>query len=132
MFKNSATRYVEYANTAKGLATNVFSFFKGTGQPTATPPNNPPLLQITDGTTGTSSTSQWAKWAPAAYAVGGAVIAGATAGAAYMRRDDLTSGYTWASDHMKYVGNLWDEKAMQDRLDNLLASNADHGIVFKT
>jgi len=131
VFKNSATRYVEYANAAKGAVSDVFSFFKGRGQPTATPPN-PPLLQITDGTTGTSSTSEWAKWAPAAYAIGGAVIAGATAGAAYMRRDDITSGYSWASDHMKYVGNLWDEKAMRDRLDNLLEANADHGIIFKT
>ncbi|KAG8218648.1 hypothetical protein J3R82DRAFT_4313 [Butyriboletus roseoflavus] len=100
VFKNSATRAVEYANAARDIATDVFSLFKGNERPIATP--NPTLLQITTGTSETSSASPWAKWAPAAYALGGAVIAGATAGAAYMRRDDITSGYTWASDHMKF------------------------------
>lgn len=132
MFKSSATRAVEYANAARGVVTDVFSLFKGTERPTATPTPNPTPLRITTGTSEASSASPWAKWTPAAYALGGAVIAGATAGAAYMRRDDITSGYTWASDHMKFVGNLWDEKAMRERLDSLLAAHADHGIVFKT
>ncbi|KAH0839934.1 hypothetical protein J3R83DRAFT_888 [Lanmaoa asiatica] len=130
VFKNSATRAVEYANAARGIATDMYSLFKGTERPTATP--NPALLQITAGTSETPSASAWTKWAPAAFAIGGAVVAGATAGAAYMRRDDITSGYTWASDHMKFIGNLWDEKAMRERLENLLAAHADHGIVFKT
>ncbi|KAF8450520.1 hypothetical protein L210DRAFT_283686 [Boletus edulis BED1] len=130
VFKNSATRAVEYADAARGIVTDVYSVFKGTT--TATPPPNPALRQITAGTSETSSASAWAKWAPAAYAIGGAVLAGATAGAAYMRRDDITSGYTWASDHMRFVGSLWDEKAMHQRLDDLLAADTDHGIIFKT
>lgn len=130
MFKNSATRAVEYANAARGAVTDVYSFFKGTEQSTATA--NPSLLQITAGTSEASSASAWTKWAPAAYALGGAVIAGATAGAAYMRRVDIASGYTWASDHMKFIGDLWDEKTMRERLDNLLAANAKHGVIFKT
>ena len=129
VFKNSATRAVEYANAARGVVTDLYSLFKGTEQAAATP--NPPLLQITAGTEA-ASPSLWAKWAPAAYALGGAVVAGATAGAAYLRRDDIASGYAWASDHMKYVGSLWDEKAMHGRLESLLAANTDHGIVFKT
>lgn len=131
MFKNSATRAVEYASAARGVVSDVYSLFKGTERATATPPN-PPLLQITAGPSETSSASAWSKWAPTAYAaIGGAVIASATAGAAYMRRDDLTSGYAWASDHMKFIGNLWDEKAMRARLDSLVAAQTDHGIVFK-
>ena len=129
MFKNSATRAVEYANAARGIVTDVYSLFKGAEKPAATP--NPSLLQIAAGPSEIASASAWGKWAPTAYALGGAVIAGATAGAAYMRREDITSGYTWASDHMKFVGNLWDEKVMRERLDNLLAANADHGIIFK-
>ena len=131
MFKNSATRAVEYANAARGIVTDVYSFFKGNERVTATPPNLA-QLQITAGTSETSSASAWAKWAPAAYyAIGGAVVAGATAGAAYMRRDDITSGYSWASDHMKFIGSLWDENAMRERLDNLLTAHTDHGIIFK-
>ncbi|KAG9317470.1 hypothetical protein JVU11DRAFT_1672 [Chiua virens] len=129
VFKNSATRAAEYATAARGIVSDVYTFFKGTESPSPAP--NPPLRQITAGTPETTTASPWAKWAPAAYALGGAVIAGTTAGAAYMRRDDITSGYTWASDHMKFVGSLWDEKMLRARVDNLLAAHSDHGIVFK-
>lgn len=131
MFKNSATRAVEYAGTAQGIVSDIYSFFKGSERATTTPPN-PDVLRITAGTSETAPASTWAKWAPAAYAIGGAVLAGATAGAAYMRRDDITFGYAWASDHMTFIGSLWDEQAMRERLDNLLAVHKDHGIVFRT
>ncbi|KAF9226622.1 hypothetical protein BS17DRAFT_697664 [Gyrodon lividus] len=127
VFKNSATKAVEYASAAHTFVSDAYSFFKGSENSAATTPK-PALPQITAAVSESSSTSGWAKWAPAAYAVGGAMIAGA----AYMRRDDVTSGYSWASDHMKYVGNLWDEKAMHERVESLLAAHVNHGIVFKT
>ncbi|KAF9247360.1 hypothetical protein BU15DRAFT_38777 [Melanogaster broomeanus] len=130
VFKNSATRVVEYANAARSVVSDAYSFFKGSESLTSP---NPTLPQITAAASETaSSTSRWTSWAPAAFAVGSAIVAGTAAGAAYMRRDDLTSGYSWASDHMKYVSSLWDEKAMRERVDNLLAAQVNHGIVFKT
>ncbi|KIJ70117.1 hypothetical protein HYDPIDRAFT_121556 [Hydnomerulius pinastri MD-312] len=130
VFKNSATKAAEYAGAARTVVSDVYSLFKG-GETASTP--NPALPQITAAASETTSaTSGWARWAPAALAVGGAVIAGAAAGAAYMRREEITSGYTWAFDHMKYVRNLWDEKAMRERLENLTAAQANHGIIFKT
>ncbi|KAG6336531.1 hypothetical protein ID866_2553 [Astraeus odoratus] len=106
----------------------------GHRQNTPSPQANPPLPQITAAgePTDMAASSGWARWAPAAYAVGGAVAAGAAAGAAYWRREELTSGYNWASDHMKYVGNLWDEEAMKGRLDSLVQAGTKHGILFKT
>ncbi|KIJ20310.1 hypothetical protein PAXINDRAFT_7558 [Paxillus involutus ATCC 200175] len=130
VFKNSATKAVEYASAARTVVSDAYSLFRGSESSAATTPTRA-LPQITAAASESASTSTWAKWAPAAFAVGGAVIAGAAAGAAYMRRDDVTSGYSWASDHMKYVGNLWDEKAMRERVENLLAAHTDHGIVFK-
>jgi hypothetical protein len=76
--------------------------------------------------------SGWGKWAgPAAYAVGGAILAGAAAGGAYYKKDDLTQGFSWAGDHLKYVGNLWDEAGLEQRVEALLDIERDLGVVFR-
>jgi hypothetical protein len=59
------------------------------------------------------------------------VAAGAAAGTAYYRRDDLASGYGWATDHMKFLGNLWDEKVMQKRVENIIDLEQDMGVLFR-
>jgi hypothetical protein len=75
----------------------------------------------------------WNRWAaPAAYAVGGAVLAGAAVGSAWCKRDDLGQGYNWATDHMKFVGVLWDEKALKQRVTDLIDLEKSHGILFRT
>lgn len=79
-----------------------------------------------------ASQSGWTKWAPALYTVGGAVVAGAAAGGAYWRRDDLGVGYSWATDHMKYVRNLWDEEALKRRVNSLIEIEETEGVVFRT
>lgn len=76
-----------------------------------------------------ASRSGWDKWGPAA---GAALLAAGAAGAAYYKRDEVTSGWTWAGDHMKYVKNLWDEKAMKARVENVVAMGEALGVVFKT
>lgn len=76
--------------------------------------------------------SSWSKWAPAAYAVGGALLASAAAGTAYYKREDLGAGYSWATDHMKYVRNLWDENALRRRVDNLIDVEERMGVTFRT
>lgn len=88
------------------------------------------------------SASGWAKWAPAAYAVGGALLASAAAGTAYYKKEELVtgvgvmtqsvgSGYIAMLDHMKYVGSLWDEKAMWTRMESLARAEDDHGVIFR-
>jgi len=115
--KNTATKIAEYANTAVGSA--IMGSLAGfTAQKAA----QPAAAQAP------SSPSLWRKWAPAAYAIGGAVLAGG----AYYKRDDLTQGLTWATDHLKYVGNLWDEAALAKRVEDLVDIEKDHGVVFRT
>lgn len=78
----------------------------------------------------TSQKSSWGKWTPAAFAVGGALLAGA-AGAAYYKREDLGTGYAWATDHMKYIGNLWDEDALKRRMEELIDVEEQFGVAFR-
>ncbi|KAJ3963539.1 hypothetical protein EV361DRAFT_874785, partial [Lentinula raphanica] len=88
-----------------------------------------PLAAIT---TPPTTETGWCKWAPIVYAVEGVVTAtAATAGAAYGRRDDLGVGYIWATDHMKYVRNLWDEDALKRRIDALIEIEKKEPVIFR-
>ena len=59
-------------------------------------------------------------------------MAGAVAGGAYYNRSDLTQGLSWATDHMKYVGNLWDEESLNQRVEALIDIEKERGVTFRT
>lgn len=127
VFKNSATKAVEYAGAARTVVSDVFSLFGRKGA-SSTVSGQPPLAI----TAAPTAESGWAKWAPAAYAVGGALVAGAAAGTAYYRRDDIGSGYSWATDHMNYVRSLWDEEALRKRMRDLNDVQVHLGVTFRS
>ncbi|PWZ03269.1 hypothetical protein BCV70DRAFT_197497 [Testicularia cyperi] len=61
-------------------------------------------------------------WRTALFATGAVAIAsGAAASAAYFNKDKINQGYSWVSDHLAFVSNLWDEQALRQRLDSLIA-----------
>ena len=65
-----------------------------------------------------------------AVALGGA----AAVGTAYWRKDDLQSGWKWVSDHAVFVGNLWDDTGMRNRLEGLagmVKQGQRDGIVYR-
>ncbi|KAK1233312.1 hypothetical protein PQX77_003538 [Marasmius sp. AFHP31] len=131
VFKNSATKAAQYAETAKSVGTALFGSLSGlgSGRSTPEPPSTPPAGLLT----GPSPEQPgWSKWAPAAYAVGGALFAGAAAGGAYYKRAELGLGYSWATDHLKYIGNLWDEEASKKRVDDMIEVDETTGIHFRT
>ncbi|CAK5265010.1 unnamed protein product [Mycena citricolor] len=112
VFKSSATKALQFADTARNVGTSLFGAFAGLGASKA--------VGSAPAAPNTATSSPWAKWAaPAAYAVGGALLAGAAAGTTYYHREDIGLGYSWATDHMKYVGNLWDSDALDKRVDFL-------------
>ncbi|KAG7449035.1 uncharacterized protein BT62DRAFT_888030 [Guyanagaster necrorhizus] len=127
VFKNSATKATEYVSTARTVGSTLLGSFAGFGLKKAV--DSKPAAESTPPPP--ESKTSWSKWAPAAYAVGGALLAGAAAGGAYYKRDDLGVGYTWATDHMKYVRNLWDEAALRQRVDDLVDIEEQEGVVFR-
>ncbi|KAF8914182.1 hypothetical protein CPB84DRAFT_1758632 [Gymnopilus junonius] len=128
--KNSVTKAAQYANAATTIGTALLGSFAGFGVKKAAQQStqqrrspSPPPQQ--------SSKPSWSSWGGTA-AIGGAILAGAAAGAAYYRRDDLTQGLTWATDHLKYVGNLWDVEGLEKRVEDLIDIEKEHGVVFRT
>lgn len=123
VFKNSVTKAAEVMGAAHTVGSAVFGALAGLSAGKAAEKVAP-----SPNTTNTG----WSWAAPAAYAVGGAVLAGAAVGGAWFKREDLGQGYTWATDHMKFVGHLWDEKALQQRVNDLIGLERSHGILFRT
>lgn len=64
--------------------------------------------------------------------MGGALLAAGAAGAAYYKREEIGVGYAWATDHMKYVGTLWDEATLKRRLEDLFQIEEKMGVMFRT
>ncbi|KAK7054220.1 catalytic protein [Favolaschia claudopus] len=124
VFKNSATKAVEYAQAARTVGTGLFGALAGGfGAGTKSAPPSAPA---------TPPASGWGKWAgTAAYAAGGALLAGAAAGATYYKRDDLGLGYSWATDHMKYVSHLWNADENNKRVDFLVNAQKQEGVLFR-
>ncbi|TFK22337.1 hypothetical protein FA15DRAFT_671630 [Coprinopsis marcescibilis] len=126
--KNSVTKVADQLNTAKAVGTALFGSFAGFTAAKAASGSSSPAAP----NAGNQEKSAWSKWGgPAAYAIGGAVLAGAAAGGALYARDQLTQGYTWATDHLKYVGTLWDEPSMKARVESLVDIEEQDGVVFR-
>ncbi|KAI0082476.1 hypothetical protein K474DRAFT_1655250 [Panus rudis PR-1116 ss-1] len=124
VFRNSATQAAGYVKSASGF----FSHFRSKSQGAIPIPKAAPAAAAPIEAGPAQRASVWKKWAPV---VGGALVAGAAVGTAYYKRDELGSSYTWATDHMKYVSALWDEKALRSRVDSLLEIEKTLGVTFR-
>jgi hypothetical protein len=127
VFKNTASTAIKYANTARAVSDGIFGAFSGSRVEKMATVSRTPLRAIAP----PPSTSR-SSWVSGAYVLGGALLAGAAAGTAYYQRENLTTGYNWISDHMKYVGNLWDERALAKRVEDMIQIENEHGILFQT
>jgi hypothetical protein len=119
--KNSVTKASEYANAATTVGSALLGSLAVLGAQKATQTQQPATPQAPP-----------SKWGSSVYAVGGAILAGAVAGGAYYRRRDLSEGLSWATDHMKYVGNLWDKKSLNQRVEALIDIEKERGVIFRT
>lgn len=59
-------------------------------------------------------------------------MAGAVAGTAYYHRSDIETSYGALTQHMQYVGALWDKDALAERVRHLVEGETMHGVVFRT
>lgn len=116
--KNGVTKATGYVNAASAAGSAIFGSFAGRK-----------VAQAQTSSNDSAPTSSWG--VPAAFTVGGALLAAAAAaGGAYYKRDDLSQGYTWLMDHMKYAGNVWDESGLRRRVDALVDAHERYGILF--
>jgi hypothetical protein len=129
LFKNSATKAADYVQNVHKTASGLWGAFSQP-QKLATPVAKPAGLLPAPAPA--SSPGRWGSWGTAAYAVGGALVAGAVAGTAYYHRADIETGYGALTEHMQYVGALWDKDALAMRVHCLVEGETKHGVIFRT
>lgn len=134
VFKHQVTKAAEVVQTTKTFVSDLVKVMnKNNQQPTVSAKTKKPVAALPAPELATGKGGFWQSWGTTALAVGGAVIAaGAAASAAYYNKEEIGIGCTWASDHMKYVGSLWDETELNKRLDTVVGYDKKMGILFRT
>lgn len=132
VFKHQVTKAAEVAQTTKTFVSDLMKAMNQNNPSTTVTATKRPVAALPAPEPATGAGGFWQKWGTTALTVGGAVIAaGAAASAAYYKKEEIGIGYTWTSDHMKYVGNLWDEQELNKRLDTLVGCDKKMGILFR-
>ena len=130
---HQATKAAEVVQTTKTFVSDLMKAMNQNNQQTAAATTKKPVAALPPPEPAAGGSGFWQQWGTTALAVGGAVIAaGAAASAAYYKKEEIGTGCTWAADHMKYVGNLWDEADLNKRLDTIVGFDKKMGILFRT
>lgn len=133
VFRHQVTKAAEVVQTTKSFVSDFMKAVGQNNQQTAVTSTRKPIAALPAPEPATGAGGFWQKWGTTALAVGGAAItAGAAATAAYYKKDDIGIGYTWATDHMKYVGNLWEGEGLEKRLNTVISYDKNMGILFRT
>ncbi|EPQ28346.1 uncharacterized protein PFL1_04173 [Pseudozyma flocculosa PF-1] len=130
VFKNGFNKYAGYVQTAQtlgtffapmgvGLAAN-WNNKRNNSAPNASGTRSASAPAGAQPDPGTSRGGGGAGWRNALIATGAVALAGGAA-ASYFNKDKIGGAYGWVSDHLAFVGNLFDNQAMRRRLDDLVS-----------
>lgn len=78
----------------------------------------------------TAAASAWGTWAKMAMVAGAAGLAAAGGTAAYLNREQITSGWSWAFSHLEFVGCLAKPEQLQKRTSMMVRLNQELHIGF--
>lgn len=75
-----------------------------------------------------AATSSWGKWGRIAAIAGTGIAVAAGGTAAYLNRDQISQGWTWASSHLEFIGCLARPEELKKRVNGIVTLNKELGI----
>jgi hypothetical protein len=87
-------------------------------------------LPAPNSTDDAASAPLWQRYGKMAMFAGAAGAIAAGGAAAYMKKDQITQGLTWATSHLEFVGSLARPEEMKKRLAAIVKLSKDHKLGF--
>ncbi|KAK5109302.1 hypothetical protein LTR62_007176 [Meristemomyces frigidus] len=120
----------EHLNTASsaykafGTASSIFGWNEAGTAP------QPIANTSSKGLPAPNSSNGWGAWGKYAMYGGAAAALAGAAGAAYINRNQITQGLTWAGSHLEFVGCLARGAELQKRVERMVETERTKGVGF--
>ncbi|KAF2123160.1 hypothetical protein BDV96DRAFT_618245 [Lophiotrema nucula] len=135
---HGAEKHWNTANSAYSAYTNVASAFGWGGKnPQAGAVDASRMLPapsartVSDSNADAASAPLWQRYGKVAMFAGAAGAIAAGGAAAYMKRDQITEGWSWATSHLEFVGSLARPEDMKKRLSNIVQISNTQDLGFR-
>lgn len=126
-WKTASSAYSAYTNLAS-------SFGWGAKSPGGTPVDAskmlPPAKAVSDSNADAAAAPLWQKYGRVALFAGAAGAVAAGGAAAYMKRDQITEGWSWATSHLEFVGSLARPEDLKKRLNDVVKITRNQKLGF--
>ncbi|KAF2014771.1 hypothetical protein BU24DRAFT_423671 [Aaosphaeria arxii CBS 175.79] len=93
-------------------------------------PDKSSKVAVSDSNADAAATPLWQRYGRVALFAGAAGAVAAGGAAAYMKREQITEGWSWATSHLEFVGSLARPEDLKKRLYNVIKLSQTQSIGF--
>lgn len=122
-WNTASSAYTAYNNLAG-------AFGWGQKSPAAGPVDASRRLPPANASGDAASAPLWQRYGKVAMFAGAAGAIAAGGAAAYMKKDQISQGLSWATSHLEFVGSLARPEEMKKRLASIVKLSKDHDLGF--
>ncbi|KAH6882965.1 hypothetical protein BKA58DRAFT_426319 [Alternaria rosae] len=128
---HGAEKHWNTASSAYSAYNNLAGAFGWGGRDTAAGAiDTSKMLPAPSSTGDAASAPLWQRYGKVAMFAGAAGAIAAGGAAAYMKKDQITQGVSWATSHLEFVGVLARPEEMRKRLEKIATLTTSHGLGF--